>query len=81
MFCWEINKMISTYCKVCDRLRIGKCEGKDKACKKFVNHYDQETCQNCVFKRPLNKNYIFCQKHQETMLPDYWCIDFQLRSV
>jgi len=81
MSCWEINKVISTFCKVCDYLRKGKCEGKDKACEKFVNHYDKETCKYCVFNRPLSKNSVYCQKHLVSMFPDDWCVDFQLRSV
>jgi hypothetical protein len=81
MFCWEIDRMISTSCKVCDYLRKGKCEGKVKACEKFVNHYDKETCKYCVFNRPLDKNFVYCQRHQKPKLPNYWCLDFQLRSV
>lgn len=82
------GELFDPQCRYCDEYRDNKCPGRSfdssldlferTTCDKFVNHYDNETCEHCIFAKPIenDKRHIECSEKNEQRYFKKWCKKF-----
>lgn len=85
------GELFDPQCKYCDEYRDSKCYGRyfdsslnfseQPACDKFVNHYDNETCEYCIFAKPIENDnrHIICSEKNEQRHFKKWCKKFTVK--